>query len=73
MTTPRRRLIRPSIRPTAQPKTALQLQKLRTKLDKDRRDLARWMSRLKRAFSFVQKHHARIVRLERQITKLEGA
>jgi hypothetical protein len=48
------------------------LQKLRSKLDKDRQDLARWMSRLKRAFTFVQKHHGRIARLERQITKLGG-
>ena len=72
MSTPRRRLIRPAT-PAATPPTAGQLQKLRTKLEKDRRDLARWMSRLKRAFSFVQKHQQRIFRIERQITKLEGA
>ncbi len=72
MSTPRRRLIRPAT-PPATPPTAQQLQKLRTKLEKDRRDLARWMSRLKRAFSFVQKHQLRIARIERQITKLEGA
>jgi hypothetical protein len=49
------------------------LQKLRSKLDKDRKDLARWMARLKRAFTFVQKHQLRIARIERQITKREGA
>ena len=72
MSTPRRRLIRPATSPASTPLTAQQLQKLRNKLDKDRKDLARWMSRLKRAFSFVQKHQHRITRLERQITKLEG-
>ena len=72
MTTPRRRLIRPNAPTTNTSSATLQLQKLRGKLDKDRRDLARWMSRLKRAFTFVQKHHCRIARLERQITKLEG-
>ena len=72
MTTPRRRLIRPAAPHNGQPQTALQVQKLRTKLDKDRQDLARWMSRLKRSFSFVQKHSQRITRLERQIAKLEG-
>jgi hypothetical protein len=72
MTTPRRRLIRPAALHNGQPSTAQHVQKLRLKLDKDRRDLARWMSRLKRAFSFVQKHQTRITRLERQITKLEG-
>ena len=72
MPTPRRRLIRPAASPASTPLTAQQLQKLRNKLDKDRKDLARWMSRLKRAFSFVQKHQHRITRLERQITKLEG-
>ena len=72
-TTPRRRLIRPNAPPTTISPTTLQLQKLRNKLDKDRQDLARWMSRLKRAFTFVQKHHCRIARIERQITNLEGA
>jgi hypothetical protein len=73
MTTPRRRLIRPTApAPTTTSPATLLLQKLRSKLDKDRQDLARWMSRLKRAFTFVQKHHGRIARLERQITKLGG-
>jgi hypothetical protein len=71
MTTPRRRLIRPTT-PATDPQPAAQLQQLRTKLDKDRKDLARWMARLKRAFTFVQKHQQRIARLERQITNLHG-
>jgi hypothetical protein len=73
MTTPRRRLIRPTTSPTDPSQATIQLQRLRSKLDKDRKDLARWMARLKRAFTFVQKHQQRIARIERQITKLEGA
>ena len=71
MTTPRRRLIRQPV-PSPSDNSAA-LPKLRAQLEKDRKDLARWMSRLKRAFSFVQKHQQRIARIERQITKLEGA
>jgi hypothetical protein len=52
---------------------ANQLQKLRTKLVKERNDLARWMTRLRRAFNATDKHHRTIVRLERQINHLEGA
>ncbi len=70
MTTPRRRLIRPA--PSNPPNNAPQLQKLRAKIEKDRQDLARWMARLKRAFTFVQKHQRRIARLECQIAKLGG-
>lgn len=81
MTLPRRRLLRPappasaSAPPAPAPdRTAklAKLAKLREKLHKDRRDLARWMARLKRAFHFVQKHQGRITRLERQIAQLEG-
>ena len=71
MTSPRRRLIRPTT-PAADPQPAAHLQTLRAKLAKDRKDLARWMVRLKRAFTFVQKHQQRIARLERQVTKFEG-
>jgi len=72
MTMPRRRLIRPATPAAAPPPTSQQLQKLRAKLEKDRKNLARWMARLKRAFTFVQKHQQRIARLERLITKLHG-
>ena len=71
MTMPRRRLIRPTTT-AADPPPAAHLQKLRAKLAKDRKNLARWMARLKRAFTFVQKHQQRIARLERLITKLHG-
>lgn len=72
MTTPRRRLIRPDPSPTNPPPNAIQLQKLRTKLEKDRLGFARWLARLKRAFTAIDKHQRRIARLERQITKFEG-
>ena len=72
MTTPRRRLIRPARSSSEAPQSSVQSQKLRAKLEKDRKDLARWMARLKLAITFVQKHHHRITRLERQIAKLEG-
>ena len=72
MTTPRRRLIRPTISPTSSPQTSPQLQKLRAKLERDRLCFAKWLARLKRAFTAIDKHQRRIARLERQITKLEG-
>ena len=72
MTTPRRRLIRLTTPAADEQPAAQQLQKLRAKLEKDRKDLGRWMARLKRAFTFVQKHQHRIARIERQITELQG-
>ena len=71
MTTPRRRLIRPA--PPSQPDNSQQVQKLRAKLENERRGLARWLSRLRRAFTAMDKHSQRIARIERQITKLQGA
>ena len=70
MSTPRRRLVRP-IPPPSRPDCQRKVQKLRTRLEQDRAALARWMSRLKRAFHAVEKHQLRITRLERQITQLE--
>ena len=48
-----------------------QIEKLRTRLGHERASLARWQTRLKRAFTTVEKHQKRILRLERQITFLE--
>jgi hypothetical protein len=50
----------------------LQLQKLRARLEENRRGLTRWLSKLRRAFNAMDKHNRRIARLERQITHLEG-
>jgi hypothetical protein len=68
MTMPRRRLVRPQNRPD----NTRRRQRLRERLELERIALARWQSRLRRAFNAVEKHQAYIGRLERQITKLEG-
>ena len=70
MTTPRRRIIRPEPTHDHRP-TDRQLQKIRTRLDSERHALARWMSKLRRAFHGVEKIQQRINRLERQIARKE--
>ena len=65
MTTPRRRVIRP-------PHVASRrLSILRTRLDEEQQALARWMSRLKRAFHSFEKYQQKVARLEQQIRTLE--
>jgi len=73
MTTPRRRIIRPQTTSVTSPDNQHRIHKLRARLQGDRQDFARWLSKLKRAFHVVEKTEQRITRLERQITKLEGA
>ena len=46
------------------------LKKLRADLGAQRAALARWMTRLKRAFHSVEKLQARVARIEREINKL---
>jgi hypothetical protein len=70
MTAPRRRLVRPAPAPPGRDQQ-LKLQKLRGRLEAERATLARWMSRLRRAFHAVEHQQQRTARLERQITKLE--
>lgn len=72
MSMPRRRIIRPA------PETVSidlqrqrQLEKLHSRLRDEHNSLARWQTRLKRAFTTVAKHMKRIVRIERNIAKLE--
>lgn len=72
MTTPRRRIIRPPVQPISSPENQQRIQKLRARLQRDRTDFGRWLSKLKRAFHVVEKTEQRINRLERQIAKLEG-
>jgi hypothetical protein len=50
-----------------------QLAGLRSRLEEQRQALARWMSRLRRAFHAVEKQQLSIHRLDRQISKLEGS
>ena len=69
MTLPRRRLIRSA--PVTTPERPRQIQKLRERLEKERVALARWQTRLKRAFNAVEKSQKRIARIERQLTHLE--
>lgn len=73
MSLPRRRLIRPVLAPVpTDPQRQRRMQKLRDSLEHERMALARWQSRLKRAFNVVQKCQKRIVRIERQLTQMEG-
>jgi hypothetical protein len=73
MALPRRRLVRPAPTASPEPQRQHQLQKLRLRLEGERRILARWLTRLKRAFHAVEKSQSRASRVERQITKLEGS
>jgi hypothetical protein len=72
MSTPRRRIVRPAsaIDQAAQQRHR-RAQKLRGRLVDDRTALARWMSRLKRAFHAVEKFQQRVARLDRQLATLE--
>ena len=72
MSTPRRRIVRPAPMPdpTAQQRQR-RAQTLRGRLARDRTALARWVSRLKRAFHAMERLQARVARSERQIAALE--
>ena len=53
MSMPRRRLIRPVASPVVAAERPGQIQKLRDRLEKERAALARWQSKMKRAFNAV--------------------
>ena len=73
MSTPRRRLVRPSpAMAVSHPDHSLRLQRLRSKLQAERATLARWMGKLRRAFHTVERSQLRIARLERSVARLEG-
>jgi len=71
MSIPRRRLVRPALAPEPDQQRHHQVQKLRTRLDRERTVLAKWMAKLRRSFHQVEKIQRRLSRLERQITRLE--
>lgn len=71
MTTPRRRIFRPTIIPASELQRQRQLQKIRSRLELERAALARWMTRLRRAFHAVERRQRTIIRLEKSITRLE--
>lgn len=73
-TTPRRRVLRPT--PAVSESDArrmAQLHRKRTQLETQRAALARWMTKLKRAFHSVERIQARAARLERQIASLNDS
>jgi septal ring factor EnvC (AmiA/AmiB activator) len=71
--TPRRRLIRlPDTPEQTTQQNQPKIQKLRESLARERAALARWQTRLKRAFNSVDKIQQRIARIEKQITTLGG-
>ena len=70
MTTIRRRnVIRPPASSTHSP--SRRLPALRSKLEREQETLARWMTRLKRAFHSFEKFQQRTARLEKKIRTLE--
>jgi hypothetical protein len=72
MSTPRRRLVRTTaVANSATQQRHRRVQTLRSKLTEDRAALARWMSRLRRAFHTVEKIQLRIARIDRQLAHLE--
>ena len=73
MSTPRRRILRPTPRPEPDPRQAERLRRLRDRLAGDRAALARWMTRLRRAFHRVELLQRAIARIEREINKREGS
>ena len=73
MTAPRRVVLRPR-RPAADNDTQRHQRTLvhrRAKLQKEQQALARWMSRLKRAFHAVEKQQRCVAALERAIARLD--
>jgi hypothetical protein len=68
----RRRLIRPRVNTsTPSPNRERAIQKLRVRLEQERKALARWQKRLKRAFNTVTRLQKSIARIERQLTQTE--
>jgi hypothetical protein len=73
MTTPRRRILRPSRPPEPDPRQADRLRKLRDRLASDRAALARWMTRLRRSFHRVELLQRSVARIEREINRSEDS
>jgi hypothetical protein len=71
MSTPRRRLLRPTVPLATHPTVDRRLQRLRSQLEGERTALERWMTRLRRAFRAVEKSRLRVSRIERQIARLQ--
>jgi hypothetical protein len=72
VTTPRRRIIRPSPEPQTDPVEQRRILRLRSRLEKERVALDRWWKRLRRALNAVEKHQRSVKNLERQIAHPGG-
>jgi len=72
MTTPRRRVLRPPRTGVADARLQQKLVSRRAQLQKEQVGLARWMSRLRRAFHELEKRQKTVRRIEREINKLTG-
>ncbi len=75
MSTVRRRILRPEL-PIRTDRAADQSRrqaaaKTQRRLEQERVALARWMSRLKRAFHAVERGQVRVARLERKLAQLD--
>ena len=73
MSASRRRIIRSPITPVVNgaAQQQRQLDKLRTRLHRERLALIRWKRRLKRAFTAVEKHQKNVARLEQKVAQME--
>jgi len=71
MTTARRRVLRPTSPAVTDTRHQPRLVRVREQLAAERAALARWMTRLKRAFHAVEKQQVRIGRLERRLSQSE--
>jgi hypothetical protein len=75
MSTVRRRILRSEL--PVPPATVLEQrrrrahEKLNSQLERERATLARWMTRLKRAFHAVERGQLRVARFERKLTELD--
>jgi hypothetical protein len=67
----RRRILRPSLTPADNGRRQALLMSRRTKLQAEQQCLARWMSRLRRAFHAVERSQQKVTRLEREIARLQ--
>ena len=72
MTTPRRQVLRtPQPNPIDAVRRQVREQRLRARLEKERRSFDRWLARLNRACRAIDKQRRRITRLDRLLAEFE--
>ena len=72
MTTARRRVLRSAPPTVTDARQQQRLARVREQLASERAALARWLTRLKRAFHAVEKQQARISRIERRLNQSQS-